>query len=223
MGEMSEKRWTSCSEIADLLEHLCPIPNDDPRLRKVMLFTVACLRRIWSAIEGEIFHQAIESLEAVAEGRNEFRILWDVNDGLRRVRKRTPAQDAVVKGTEPNPSYAAVQASQRAASHVANKTDHAARKAEKRAQGDLFRDIFGNPFRRVAFGPNWKTHTVLALARGIYDEPTMPLGIFDNQRLAVLADAMEEVGCTDPEILGHLRSAGAHVRGCWVLDAILRD
>ena len=52
------------------------------------------------------------------------------------------------------------------------------------------------------------------LAEAIYEERA-----FD--RLAVLADALEEAGCTNPDILGHLRGPGPHVRGCWVLDCLL--
>jgi hypothetical protein len=37
----------------------------------------------------------------------------------------------------------------------------------------------------------------------------------------VLADALEEAGCGDEEILGHLRGPGPHVRACWVLDLLL--
>jgi hypothetical protein len=37
----------------------------------------------------------------------------------------------------------------------------------------------------------------------------------------VLADALEEAGCTDPALLRHLRPGGGHVRGCHVLDALL--
>jgi hypothetical protein len=46
-------------------------------------------------------------------------------------------------------------------------------------------------------------------------------GHLDAARLAVLADMLEEPGCTDPQLLGHLRGPGAHVRGCHVLDAVL--
>lgn len=46
-------------------------------------------------------------------------------------------------------------------------------------------------------------------------------GTLDNDRLAVLADALEDAGCTDEDILEHLRSLGPHVRGCWALDLIL--
>jgi hypothetical protein len=52
------------------------------------------------------------------------------------------------------------------------------------------------------------------LAASIYEQRA-----FD--RLPVLADALEEAGCTDADILGHLRGPGPHVRGCWAVDLIL--
>jgi len=45
--------------------------------------------------------------------------------------------------------------------------------------------------------------------------------LFDNQRLLVLSDALEEAGCTEESILEHLRYLGNHVKGCWVIDLIL--
>jgi hypothetical protein len=55
---------------------------------------------------------------------------------------------------------------------------------------------------------------VLKLSRAIYDDRA-----FD--RLPVLADALEDAGCTDRTILAHCRSGGEHVRGCWVVDLLL--
>jgi hypothetical protein len=37
----------------------------------------------------------------------------------------------------------------------------------------------------------------------------------------ILADALEEAGCTDVKILSHCRQPGEHVRGCWVVDLLL--
>jgi hypothetical protein len=85
---------------------------------------------------------------------------------------------------------------------------------EKAAECCLLRDIYGNPFRRCSLDPAWLTPTVRDLARGIYDERA-----FD--RLAILADALEEADCTNDDILGHLRGPGPHVRGCWVVDLLL--
>jgi hypothetical protein len=56
--------------------------------------------------------------------------------------------------------------------------------------------------------------TVGRLAATLYDERS-----FDW--LSLLADALEDAGCIDAELLGHLRSPGPHVRGCWALDLIL--
>jgi hypothetical protein len=81
----------------------------------------------------------------------------------------------------------------------------------------VVRDIFGNPFRRPGIDPTWLTwnaSTVVNMTQAIYDEMA-----FD--RLPVLADALEEAGCTNADILSHCRSAGPHVRGCWVVDLIL--
>ena len=85
---------------------------------------------------------------------------------------------------------------------------------QRRQQAALVRDIFGNPFRPVAFDPRWRTADVMGLARAIYDE-----GAFD--RLPLLADALMDAGCEDEQVLGHCRSAGPHVRGCWVVDLVL--
>ncbi len=104
----------------------------------------------------------------------------------------------------------------------------------------LLRELVGNPFRRVrrvggrvhhrltARGGDrrvgdlllvrdwltWQDGTVPQLARAIHDERA-----FD--RLGILADALEDAGCTEQALLGHLRAPGPHTRGCWVLDVLL--
>jgi hypothetical protein len=78
----------------------------------------------------------------------------------------------------------------------------------------LLRGIF-NPFHPVTFNPTWLTPTVEALAEQIYND-----GAFD--RMPILADALEEAGCTVKEkVLEHCRSAQEHVRGCWCVDKII--
>jgi hypothetical protein len=66
----------------------------------------------------------------------------------------------------------------------------------------------------VACDQHGLNNTVIALAEAIYDERA-----FD--RLPILADALEEAGCTNADILNHCRQPGEHVRGCWVVDLIL--
>jgi len=78
----------------------------------------------------------------------------------------------------------------------------------------FLRDIFGNPFRPVAFDPRWRTADVVALTRGIYDDRAF-------ERLPLLADALMDAGCADEALLAHCRSGGLHVRGRWVVDLAL--
>jgi hypothetical protein len=78
----------------------------------------------------------------------------------------------------------------------------------------LLRCVAGDPFRPVACDPGWRTADVVSLARGIYDERA-----FD--RLPILADALQDAGCDNADVLGHCRGPGPHVRGCWVVDLVL--
>ena len=77
-----------------------------------------------------------------------------------------------------------------------------------------FRDVAGNPFRPVAFDRAWRSETVVGLAAGIDTD-----GAYE--RLPILADALQEAGCEDEQVLTHARGPGPHVRGCWLIDMIL--
>ncbi len=85
---------------------------------------------------------------------------------------------------------------------------------ERSHQTLLLREILGNPFGLIAFNPFWRTPTVFVLATGIYDEKA-----FD--RLPILADALQDTGCDNDDLLNHLRKLGDHCRGCWALDLVL--
>ena len=95
------------------------------------------------------------------------------------------------------------------------------RSGESEQQCKLLRDVIGNPLRPVTIDPGLLKPTVTSLATAAYEERALPSGELDSSRLAVLADALEEAGCPDAEILDHLRSGGMHVRGCWCVDLIL--
>jgi hypothetical protein len=86
------------------------------------------------------------------------------------------------------------------------------------SRAELLRDIFGLlPFHPVAIDPawlRWNHGTVPAVARRIYEERAF-------HDLPILADALEDAGCADPDLLAHCRSGGEHVRGCWALDLLL--
>ena len=97
-------------------------------------------------------------------------------------------------------------------------------------QGDLqcamLRDLVMNPFGDVpVISPSWldwNEGCVPTLVHTLYEERCLPEGTLDSARLAVLADALEESGCNNEQILGHLHQQGlSHYRGCWVIDLLL--
>jgi hypothetical protein len=89
------------------------------------------------------------------------------------------------------------------------------------AHAGLLRCVLGNPFHPVALEPGWRTPDVVRLAEAVYQRRSPDSGELERAGLAVLADALEEAGCTEGTVLGHLRGAGPHVRGCFAVDLCL--
>jgi carbon storage regulator len=78
-------------------------------------------------------------------------------------------------------------------------------------------EILYGPWPRPVLDPAWlmwQDRAVPRLARAMDEKE-------DYEALPILADALEEAGCTDTIILGHCRSAGRDVHGSWVVDLIL--
>jgi hypothetical protein len=80
----------------------------------------------------------------------------------------------------------------------------------------IARDVFepcGIP--RVSFSPEWRSSPVLALADRMYREN-------DFAAMPILHDALMDAGCCADVMLEHCTTPHGHVRGCWVVDIILR-
>ena len=56
--------------------------------------------------------------------------------------------------------------------------------------------------------------TVTAIAGTIYEERRF-------EELPILADALEDAGCENPDLVAHCRAGGEHIRGCWAVDWLL--
>jgi hypothetical protein len=78
----------------------------------------------------------------------------------------------------------------------------------------VFRCIFGNPFRQASVHQDWRTSTVVSLAKGIYETHNFSM-------MPILGDAFQDAGCEQEEVLAHCYGQGLHARGCWVVDQIL--
>jgi hypothetical protein len=81
---------------------------------------------------------------------------------------------------------------------------------------DIALELVGpNPFRPVAFSLTWRTSTAVVIARGMYESR-------DFGAMPILADALQDAGCDNADILTHCRDEKqVHVRGCWVIDLVL--
>jgi hypothetical protein len=197
--------------------------------RKFLLFAAACCRRVWGHLD-ERSHRAVEMLESHADGDE---VDLATARKLTEEALRSPsagygpfAPRAALKRGKPHvrAQEASVWAARLPAIRVSASGVNGDQKTfdgERRAQCELFRDSFGNPFRTASVDPSWLTSTVRSLAAEAYDQRQLPEGTFAPDRLAVLADALEEAGCSDRAILDHLRGPGPHVRGCWPLDLLL--
>jgi hypothetical protein len=231
---MTEAEWLACNDPLEMLEALSGV-------RSMRLFACACCRRIWRLMTDERCRRAVEVAERFADGEatEEERQAADA-DCVEMDREATAkAIEANVESVASSVASAAggavgpdwtfdveradmfyfadnpaeaVQVEQRSSD---------AKKAEFAAQVALIHEIFGNPYRPVSVDPAWLTADVVALAHAAYAERILPEGHLEPQRLAVLADALEEAGCADASILAHLRGEGPHVRGCWVIDLVL--
>jgi len=221
---MTEAEWLECTEVARMLEFL----RDKARARKLRLFACACCRRIWHLLKDERSRKAVEVAERFAEGTATEQELNEAEDDANDVWGEFVYADENVTDAETDASDAACGAAcyaEAAISSAGAASEYAAGAlsyegklaAEQDAQARVLRDLFGNPFRPVTVNPawlRWNEGILRRLAESIYHERA-----FD--RLPVLADALEDAGCDDADILSHCRGPGPHVRGCWALDLLL--
>jgi hypothetical protein len=243
---VTEAEWDACADPGVMLEALRGKVSD----RKLRLFAVACCRRMGPLLTGGGSRAAVETAERYADGLagdGELDAAWRAaravacevaEEGAQsprafaaRVAFHTAALNAFGRATNPwrLAAHAAGAAAYTAAvgpvplpaeGFDAGPTDDpawsAAAAAEAATQAALVRDVFGNPLRRVRLDPawlRWNGGTVAKLAAAIYDGRRFA-------DLPILADALEEAGCTNADILSHCRGGGEHVRGCWAVDLL---
>ena len=213
---MTEAQRLACTRPIEMLAHLRGRCTD----RKLRLFACACCRQIWHLLTDAISQRAVEVAERHADGEasdQELEAAWldaerffgstcsyGTSTGNQAARAASTAADPRVSFLPHMYQLSFQYMSEEWPAHIR-----------------LLRCVFGNPFSPVPFAPTWRTAAVLPLARAAYEERAPAAGTLDNARLAVLADALEEVSCTDEAVLSHLRGSGPHVRGCWCVDLAL--
>jgi len=233
---VTEQEWLACDDPVAMWMFARAKVSD----RKGRLFACACCRQVWELMTDPRSRAVVEFVERHADagpkGKRGFPALragaWDATEDAFDIKHgsthdrgqyylaqagedaaRAAARMNVVVDVGLVRKYAADAARWwRLSAHPDARPAPAPELVEQAA---LLREIVGSgPVRPVPVDPRWLTTDVLALARSIYEDRA-----FD--RLPILADALEEAGCSDADLLGHLRSPGPHVRGCWALDLIL--
>jgi hypothetical protein len=221
---MNEREWHSCSEPEAMLTFL--LESGKFSDRKAQLFAAQCCRRIWFLLKDECSREAVELAERHAEGQAGADEVMASLERAWNVLNIAPLPASMIVDLA---AAAAGQALAGAPIATANAVLSAVHRlgdsSGPHQQAEILRDLFGPlPFREIRIDAAWLSwHDGLAvrLAQAAYDERQLPAGTLDSGRLAVLADALEEAGCNNTDILTHLRAPGPHYRGCWAVDRIL--
>jgi hypothetical protein len=208
---MTEQEWLQTTDPQPMLEFLRGTASE----RKFRLFSVACCRRIWHFLRDERSKEMVEVVEQFADGNNDQAAMEKARKAAWAARIAFPSRAARAACAASSNSWETAWAA-----GLAMKI-HGGEKhwdAERQAQTELIRDIIGPlPFRSITLDPAWLTwhgSLLVSMAQQMYDSR-------DFSDMLVLADALEEAGCHDQEILGHCRQSGEHVRGCWLVDSLL--
>ena len=215
---MTEAEWLACQNPGRMLLR----SESKATMRKLRLFACACCRRIRHLLTDDRLRRMVEVAEGMADAvveaaGEDFRAAqqaaFDALNTTTGAAARLAAR-AVIEAAFPacSPDLALRVAMTAKDAKYAN--DRITRRLEEHAQAGILYEIIGNPFRPVAVDPSWLTPGVVELARTIYEDRA-----FD--RMPALADALEDAGCHDTDILAHCRQPGQHVRGCWVVDLLL--
>ena len=204
--------------------------------RKCRLYACACCRRIWSLIPDDACRAAVVAAEWFAD-----KVVGSATLGDANTRAKASHRGYHRRATEP--AYYATEACYRvtlsniddalkACESVCQAQSYAlaglgdsgevdaerARDAsyhEFTLQTHLLRELLGNLSRPVEPEPGWLTSTVVVLARQM-DESR------DFSAMPILADALQDAGCENADVLDHCRGPQqSHVRGCWLVGCLL--
>lgn len=229
---MDEAAWSVCAKPSEMLNFLQTSGWSSER--KLRLVSCALCHAIEDLLTDACYRAALDVAERYADGLADTGELLDAHEAVTRAGRYTDeyewsedkkgllsAANAVGWATtlrEP-PDLLAYLAGCAALGAKNASLYKGLPEAEVNAgQSAMLRDVLGPlPFRPVTVHPSvlgWDNGTVVRQAQAIYSARRFGA-------LLTLADALEEAGCTDSEVLGHCRAAGPHVRGCWVIDLLL--
>jgi hypothetical protein len=218
---MTEREWGGKVTFELLLDACSWLSENKKNQRKLRLWACACCHRLGDLLPDARSRDAVAVAERKADGlanKDEVRTVSKAAAVVPQIRREdATALDWASSAAHLTLSLGLVEGTQtvviRAAIAV-EMSGRATRAAEEQSQVELLRDVFGNPFRPATVTRAWRTTPVTSLAQTMYESR-------DFSAMPILADALEEAGCDNTELLAHCRGPGPHVRGCWVVDLVL--
>lgn len=216
---MTEAEWLACGDLQQLIKALRHSSHD----RKLRLFACACVRNVKDQLSDGPWLAAVELAERFADDVTRRVELDEMYQATTRAWGEAGYAWAAIISTgmtvlTPEAGCAALHASSHCCKVGVPKgttSRKVALAAIREHNFALFQCILGNPFRPVAFTPEWRTDTAVAIAQQMYESR-------DFSVMPILADALQDAGCDNDDILTHCRDTSqTHVRGCWVVDLVL--
>lgn len=241
---MTEDEWLATDDLIGMLSFV----EGKVSPRKLRLFACACCRSIGQPITNAGCRAALTAAERFADGKigaaklkeiyvkaeNDKPLFADANwaaastaypvamdaaiETIQRVSAvatKTDASDAYSKALAAE-CVGAPPAARRAAWQFYEAAAAASLTRLRQQHVWLLRDIVGDPFREQFLNSMscWNSETLVADARTVYRKRSVG-------DLVQLGDLLVESGCDDSEMIDHCYAPFRHVRGCWVIDAIL--
>jgi hypothetical protein len=216
MTEAEWLAWDNPEAMEESLHSRCM--RDESVFRLIRLYGVACCRRVWHLLRDPRSRAAVEVAERM------FDVNVTYHEQVRVWKEAWQVVDELYPGREFGYPYVLEElptilldphwdeADQRYG-YVWITDEHNPRADEAECLA-LARCIFRNKFRPTKLDPSWRTDATVSMAKRMYD--SRDFGV-----MPILADALEDAGCTNADILSHCRGPGPHVRGCWVVDLLL--
>ena len=191
--------------------------------RELRLIAIACCRHLHLKLDDRVaagaIDEAIGAAERYAEGVGTKASLKRARQSVRAVRHGLPVVVVVASPAWTALWLAEVAASENACGSVIAEINRLAGMGligvyERPRTCDLIRCVIRPPSQLNSINRDWCIPEVVSLANSIHEHRSF-------ERMAGLAQALDTAGCDDQSILSHCRTPVEHVRGCWVLDAVL--
>ena len=222
MSIVDSEAWDACTRPLSMLESLPHVPwTATPYHRKLRLWAVDCIRRhgghnLYSS--QDFIRRALKRVEALTDldpdgfERGRLGLLGELVPWSLGISRR----DNMLVGSLESVLCPLHESLPSSLCHAAMANPWYCDEGRNALNAGVLRCVLGNPWRPAVIDPSWlivNEGAVTALAQTIERDCAF-------EDMPILADALEDAGCSDERLLGHLRG-GVHCRGCHALDAVL--